>query len=337
MLLAYSAGPLRAQQVYSVINKDTLAVGDTLQYTIVTKQNPSVNSVIFPDSADFGKWFNIKDRKVYKTTANSDSAVYTLQFFGVRDTSIQAQNVGFVTGSDTVIKATMPFPIHFKSQIADKADAQFKPLKPIYLFALSLLPYIVGLLLLLVIGYILYRMYKRWFKKKEEVPEIVTVPRTFEDPLELLETDLNRLRNDESLRKRAFKIYYSRLGDILRAYFERLYNIPALESTSRELQYYLESLHVDSELRKYTNDLLRQADMVKFAKFNPTLDQAQDDLGKGLLFLERARMVDRTRVEEQKRQFEEQIRREQEEKEASTEDYGKEDGRVEAVDTPEAT
>lgn len=331
-------GMAQAQQVYSIVNKDTLAVGDTLQYVIVTKQNPNVDSILFPDSASFGKWFGIKDRKIYKSSVNSDSAVYTLQFFGVRDTTIQAQHVGFVTGKDTVVKATMPFPVHFRSQIADTANAQFKPLKPIYLFALSILPYIVGLLLLMVIAYILYRMYQRWYKQREEIPEIEAAPRIFEDPLEILELDLNRLANDESLKKREFKIFYSRLGDIVRAYFERLYKIPALESTTRELHIDLDRLGVDNELKKYTRDLLRQADMVKFAKFRPTLDQAQSDLRGGIKFLERARSVDKHRVEQQKIEFEEAVRREHEKAETEQkmdDEKTQDEGGEEIVDEPE--
>jgi len=296
------------QQVNSYVKVDTVKVGDKFDYVLVVKKNKQYDNVIYPDSSQFGDWFHVAGVKQFKKTDYSDSLIYTLQFFGVRDTLIPPLNVAFVSGTDTTVKKTYPVPIHFKSEVGDKKDAKFQPLKPIFEFALSILPYIIILILLIIIGYFAYKYYLKKKNEEKTAPKPKPVPKVFVDPLEELEKNLFSLRSDDSLTNQQFKTFYSKLGDTIRLYFERVYHITALELTTRELIGELDTKVVDRELFKITNKILRQADMVKFAKYTPVLDQAYDDLKAGEEFLTRAREIDQGRVNYMRQRFEEENR-----------------------------
>jgi|GEM_PF-253676 len=328
ILLGVSA--LHAQQVQNFVHIDSLRVGDTFKYIITTHENKSYDDILFPDSTDFGHDFVIQDQKRYKKGPYSDSLVYKLQFFGLRDTLIAPVQVTFVSGNDTTARHLLPVPVYFKSEVKDTTNAQFKPLKPIYDFSRGLWPYFVGLIILLIIGYLAYRYYRKKKMEPKPEPEPEPEPEIFIDPLEELEESLIHLRNDPDLLNKVFKPFYSRLGDSLRQYYERVNLIPALEMTSGELIRALRSDSLDREMMEYTRKVLTEADMVKFAKFTPTLDQAYEDLETASLFMERARHVDGPEIKHRKEAFEQRKREKRQREQAE-----KEKERQEAGDPPE--
>ena len=81
--------------------------------------------------------------------------------------------------------------------------------------------------------------------------------------------DLKELRESKILDKGEIKEYYTRLTDILHAYFIRQYQIGSYDQTTRE---YLICVH-QSDLRVSVKDkiktILYEADFVKFAKVVP--------------------------------------------------------------------
>ncbi len=302
--LLFVTGILKAQQVQNYVHIDSLRVGDTLTYIITAHENQAYDNILFPDSTDFGKNFIIRSKKHYKPSAGSDSLVYHLQFFGLRDTVIAPVPVAFISGNDTVVRHVLPVPVYFKSEVKDTAKAGFKPLKPIYDFSGSIWPYIILAILLLIIAYLVYRYYRRKKMQPPKEPEPEPEPEIFIDPLYELQESLRRLREDPDLQNRAFKPFYSRLGDTLRQYYERVYKVPALEMTTGGLIRRLRFDSLDREMMEHTRSVLTQADMVKFAKLTPTLDRAYEDLATANRFLERARQIDGPQVNREREAFE---------------------------------
>jgi len=76
--------------------------------------------------------------------------------------------------------------------------------------------------------------------------------------------------------KGEFKLYYANLGNILRYYIEYRFNIQAPDMTTEE---FLEKIRYSEQLagddKSNVEKFLGICDMVKFAKFEPTIDQAQ--------------------------------------------------------------
>lgn len=66
------------------------------------------------------------------------------------------------------------------------------------------------------------------------------------------------------------KTYHSRLTDLLRGYIEERFRVPAMESTTDELLRELRVSPLNTDQRAQLENMLRLADMVKFAKALPS-------------------------------------------------------------------
>ena len=292
-----------AQSVESyIIKDDSLQVGDTLTYNLTLHTEQQYDKIIFPDTSDFGEHLEIKSRKRYKISPYKDSVSYTLQFFGTEDTMMPGLQVLLINDEDTTTTETAQELISFASALEGE---EFKPLKPIFDFALSYWPYLLALLLLLILGYIIYRYLNR--EETETKPKSITPKPSFVNPVHQLEETIEELRNDRGItERRDFKTFYSKLGDALRLYIERLHKVPALESTTRELLNLLDNksnTHLSDRQYQLLKTILLEADMVKFAKYNPPLDQAFNMLDKAAEFAKIGRTNDAQKINALKQEF----------------------------------
>ena len=139
--------------------------------------------------------------------------------------------------------------------------------------------YLLGLLLMVGLGAVAY-----WFLKKRQKEKIEE--EIYKTPIEKATTLLNNLEKKELWQHGEVKEYYSELTNIVRNYIEEAIEIPAMESTTSEL---IEGLKVASQkkkmkLSKETIDnlfvVLKQADLVKFAKSKPMDFEITEDRKK---------------------------------------------------------
>ncbi|RXR20873.1 hypothetical protein EQG63_02745 [Flavobacterium amnicola] len=139
--------------------------------------------------------------------------------------------------------------------------------------------YLLAVILLSGIGYLAYYLWKKNQKPKEK--EI-----TYNSPIEKATSLLVLLENKQLLEKGEVKEYYSELTDIARDYIEEAIEIPAKESTTSEL---IAALRVASNKKKLKlskdtleglEKVLKQADLVKFAKSKPLDFEIAEDRKK---------------------------------------------------------
>ena len=131
---------------------------------------------------------------------------------------------------------------------------------------------------LAIIGFWIY-----WFvirKRKEEVEEDTykAMPPYDEAILKLNELDEKLLWQNNKVKE-----YYSELTEIVRGYIERELKVPALEKTTDEVLDMLkdfkdaETIQTSEDTIKKLRDLLREADLVKFAKSKPLAIEIEED------------------------------------------------------------
>ena len=65
------------------------------------------------------------------------------------------------------------------------------------------------------------------------------------------------------------KEYHSRITEIIRKYFDERFNLHAMELTTNEVMDLLRTKNEAQVIFDITNDFLNNADLVKFAKFQP--------------------------------------------------------------------
>ena len=139
--------------------------------------------------------------------------------------------------------------------------------------------YLLGLLLLAGLGALGYWYFKK--RQKEKTEEEV-----YKTPIEKATNLLNNLEKKELWQHGEVKAYYSELTDIVRNYIEEAIEIPAMESTTSEL---IEGLKIASRKKKMKLSqetienlfvVLKQADLVKFAKSKPLDFEITEDRKK---------------------------------------------------------
>ena len=139
--------------------------------------------------------------------------------------------------------------------------------------------YLLGFLLLAAIGAAVYWYFK--IRKTTIIEEEI-----YKTPIEKATNLLNTLEQKELWQQGAVKEYYSELTDIVRNYIEEAIEIPAMESTTSELIEGLKSASQKKKMKlsKETIDnlfvVLKQADLVKFAKSKPMDFEITEDRKK---------------------------------------------------------
>jgi len=264
-----------AQENPVSIKTDTtiIKIGEQIQFKIAVQEKENVvfpklkldslNKIEVVESLPVDTIKNILEKKYLLTSFDSGQYVLPKQL-------VLINNKQFFTDSLLINVATVK---------VDTLQQKMFPIKSIKKEPKTfddykhLLWWLIPILILL--GVILYFIFRK--KVKKEAPKVYVAP--------ILEA-LNRLKElDEKqlLQQNKIKIYYSELTDIVRTYIEKDINIPALESTTNELidtiNDFNESskLGISKETIQQLKEVLQSADLVKFAKSKPIVNEIKRD------------------------------------------------------------
>ena len=147
---------------------------------------------------------------------------------------------------------------------------------------------IVGLILLLV--RYLHKRGKRisdLFKPAPPVPAHIVA-------IEALE----RLHNEKLWQNDKHKLYYSGLSDILRTYLAGRFEVGAMEMTTDEIDDALRAVDIEQKQKMNLLAVLRDADLVKFAKATPEAEENELAYHKAYHFVEETKPIEVVEEEE---------------------------------------
>ena len=299
-ILFFTLPNLFAQTISVGASTDTTdyLVGDYINYEIeiVAKNNVRV----FPPSiADSLKKVELisAGKPVITQNDNSKTILYPFILAGYDSAEVTVPEIPIeykLAGDSTLRKITtepVSFSVHTlpvkpNEDIKDVKD----PLKIPFDWKWFLLWVLIGLIVLAA-AYFLYKKYK--MKKLEQVPgkKIIKIPahvRAF--------AALDELENEQLWQKGNIKEYHSRLTEIVRAYFEERFNLPALELTTTEAMQRLRNVDDARDIIEITYNFLTNADLVKFAKFKP-MDSVNEEM------MQQAREIIQRTIPEEKVTF----------------------------------
>lgn len=290
---------LQAQRVINYLSDDSLAVGDTFTYTLVDKKANTDEKLILPDSSAFGDFIYVNSIKHFKLDPRGDSVVYNLSFFGDRDTLLPIRSVSMNKPSgDTIDYIVASAPLFFKSVLPDTSTV-FKPYKPLITFtSLFWLFVLIAMAIIAYASWFFYRKYKLAQEQKNAETPAVFNNSPFINPIKVLETrlyELKKIPSDYIIHDA--KTNYIKLGNAFRAYFEDVYKFPALEQTSSEIIRQIRAQTLDQKLIGTIAKMLRDADMVKFAKFVPTEELWESHIADALNLMEQFKLEDIGRID----------------------------------------
>lgn len=219
----------------------------------------------------------------YLVTAFQDSLLYIPPFPFV------SSNGDTVWSKSLSLKVVQPFKIDTaKNEIADikpVMDPKFD-WKGLLINVLIVL----GVCALLVLLFFLYRKY---FKKQpvldEKSQELLL-------PAHVVALNyLDKIKQEKSWQLGRSKEYHTELTDVIRNYIERMFNINSMEMTSEEILDQFRLMRIEQKsVYQSLQQILKLADLVKFAKWEATPDEHELSLMNAYLF------VNQTKVEEVK-------------------------------------
>ncbi|MCL2167793.1 MAG: hypothetical protein FWH59_01560 [Lentimicrobiaceae bacterium] len=122
---------------------------------------------------------------------------------------------------------------------------------------------------LLVIGLIVYTVWRYIKKKRTQKPVIVVKPKPKIKPHITALKELEKLRQKKLCEQGKTKEYYSELIDIVRIYIDGQWEIGAMEMVTSEIMDALKNTEIHAEVMKKLYQACSIADLVKFAKYIP--------------------------------------------------------------------
>lgn len=126
------------------------------------------------------------------------------------------------------------------------------------------------IIIFLVLLFSAYQIYKI-FKKKSRLKEMFKIHK---DPREQAIEELTFLKKKELPQKGFFETFYVELTLIVRRYIERQYDVKAPEQTTQEfLEEVIGKPIFKNEMKRYLEEFLKFADLVKFARLHPDIQE----------------------------------------------------------------
>ena len=109
---------------------------------------------------------------------------------------------------------------------------------------------------------------------------------------------LDALHGEKLWQSGEYKLYYSTLSDILRTYLAGRFEVGAMEMTTDEIAASLREVDIEQKQKMNLLGVLRDADLVKFAKATPEAEENEGAFDKALNFVENTKPVEEVEEEE---------------------------------------
>lgn len=138
------------------------------------------------------------------------------------------------------------------------------------------------LVLLIPFGILIAYFIKRFFDNKPIIRKVKVEPKL--PPHQLAMQEIERIKSEKVWQKGKPKEYYTELTDTLRMYIKERFGFNALEMTSSEIIDKLLEVK-DKEAISDLKELFSTADLVKFAKHNPLMNENDANLINAIDFI----------------------------------------------------
>ena len=269
---------LFAQKVTTSVDTTKNKIGAEFKLTIKTDVD-TFSKVKFPEAKNFGALEVIHSYKI--DTVRNGARYELIKKYGLT----QFDSGKFTIQRIPVLINGKPFfsdsiKVEVNDIQVDTLKQKMYDIKDIAEVESPLGTWWIYILIFFAIGIAGYFIFQ-FIKKRQNQPKAEVI--VFKSPIEKATTLLQQLEIKELWQKGEIKDYYSELTDIARNYIEEEINIPAMESTTSELIDGLrkaakqKKLKLSNETVENLEKVLKQADLVKFAKVKPLDFEIEED------------------------------------------------------------
>ncbi len=263
---------VNAQNIIVSASTDTsdYLVGDYIYYTIKVKHEEGIR--ITPPSLND----QLKPLEVVKSLPTT---------FDEDNKNIQNFNY-IISGYDSARVVIPQIPISYFANGSSEAQVAKSNEVLVFIHTLEVIPgqdikdikapiripfdwlfWLILILIVILVAVITYFLYKKFKKPKEEARIVKKTPPV---PIHIIALRaLDKLDEQKLWQQGQIKEYHSEITEIVRRYFEERFHFNSLEMTTNEQMVVLNRVMDNEKLIKTTGEFLQNADMVKFAKFEP--------------------------------------------------------------------
>ncbi len=268
---------LFAQKVTTSIDTTRNKIGAEFQLTLKASVNKK-DKVVFPKAKNFGALEVIESYKI--DTIKSNGKYELIKKYGLTQFDSGKYNIPRI---QILINGKPNFSDSLKVEVnnvkVDTLKQKMYDIKDVAQVETSSnwWKYVLAIFFLVAIGFVVYWLLKK-YQNREKPEEIV-----YTSPIEKATSLLQQLESKELWQRGEVKSYYSELTDIARNYIEEEIEIPAMESTTSELIFALRKVANQKKLKlsaatlENLEKVLKQADLVKFAKVKPLDFEIEED------------------------------------------------------------
>ena len=271
------------------LDRNTITVGDRINYTVQV-QHPAGGLVQFPQLDDSWDALTVLDQAQGEPESIGDgqaisTKTYVVTAFAVGQYEVPTLTVTYQPadgrgGMTPPLLTVAAQTITVTSVLTDATGAELRDLKPQATLPADLtwLLWAGGLALaaaLLALGLV-------WFMRRRRQAQVEFEP-VFVDPRppeQIAYEELARIDGLNLIPRGKLKQHYTLATDCLRDYLERRFDLAALERTTGEIWIEMKVAGVEREPAANVNDVLTEADLVKFAKARPSDDEALSLTGR---------------------------------------------------------
>ena len=169
-----------------------------------------------------------------------------------------------------------------------------KPQKTLKLRFAEISGYVgAGLIALLIIAGAVFLLARHLHKRGRHLSDLFKPAPPVPAHIVAIEA-LEKLRDEKLWQNSKYKQYYSGLSDILRTYLAGRFGVGAMEMTTDEISDALQGLEIEQKQKMSLLTVLRDADLVKFAKVEPEAEDNELAYDRSFYFVEETKPMEVT-------------------------------------------
>ena len=304
---AVAVGSNEAPRVTSRIEPDSIMIGDRFTY-IIEVEKDMVQEVAFPEfEADPKGGIELIESHPVDTISRDGRRLhlrkrYTMAAFeegriGMGSAKVLYADKNIVdtlaSDSESILSVST-----FQIDSTSHAIFDIKPQKTLKFQLREVTDYLLwGLLAALILAAAIYGLV-RWLHSRGKTIKSLFTPAPPEPAHIIAIRALEELHNRKLWQNNLHKEYYSTLSEILRTYLSGRFGVGAMEMTTDEIMEAIRDIELPTKNSVDLIEVLRDADLAKFAKFEPEAEQNESDYAKAYYFVEETKPVEQPTEED---------------------------------------